>query len=85
MGADGADAVQHALLELALAERRLHLAADFLPALAAHARMHAAVGDDLHVMIRQQQINQHAVVVFRIPHAQMREHLERAMTRRLAA
>ena len=51
----------------------------------AHARVDAAVGDDLHIAVGQQEIDQHAVVVLGVPHAQRREHLDRAFPRRHTA
>ena len=49
-------------------ERGFHVSADPFPGCAACKAMHAAVGDDLDFVVGQQQVNQHAVVVFGIPH-----------------
>ena len=52
-----------------------------LPLGVAHPRADAAVGDDLHRAVGPQHVDQHAVVVVRVPDAQMREHLQRARAR----
>ena len=43
--------------------------------------MDAAISDDFDVVIREEQIDQHAVVVRGIPDAQMREHVKRTRAR----
>ena len=40
-----------------------------------------AVGDDFHVAVGEQQINQHAVVVLRIPHPQQGKNIDGALPR----
>ncbi len=48
-------------------------------------RVDAAVGNDLDVAVGEQEIDQDAVVVRGVPDPQMREHVERALARRLVA
>src|SRR5262249_6702035 len=62
----------------------LHLVADPPPLRGLHLRMDAAVDDDLRGSVGEQQVNQDAVVLLGVPHAQQREYLERAAARRLA-
>src|ERR1700686_5862714 len=71
-------------LEIPAPEFGLHLGADFLPALAADLGVDAAIGDDLDLAVGEQEIDQHAVVVGGVPDPQLREHIERALPRRLA-
>ena len=40
--------------------------------------MNAAVGDDFHIAVGKQQINQHAVVVLGIPHPKLRKYFDGA-------
>ena len=49
------------------------------PLLGAHMPVQAAVGDDLDRVLGQQQVDQHAVVVLGVPHAQLAEHRDRAV------
>src|SRR5216684_8266900 len=79
----GFDPLDHAALEIPRLEIRFHLAADVLPAFRANLGVNAAVGDDLDVAVRQQQIDQHAAVVRGVPDPQMREQIQRALARRL--
>ncbi len=79
--AHGADAVQNAFLEFSLAEQRFHFTTYFFPAFGAHTGLRVAVGDNLDVAIRQQQINQNPVVQLRVPYPQLGEHFQRAFTR----
>ena len=65
----------HALFEHAVAKRHLHPVANRLPRFFSHLGIHAAIGNDLDIPIRQQQIYQHTIVVFGIPDAQLRENL----------
>src|SRR5271165_3126703 len=79
------DTPDRAGLELTAAKLRFHLAADFLPAGFALARINAAVGDDLDLAVGEQQIDQDAVVVLGVPDPQMREHVQRAIAGGLVA
>src|SRR5690349_5107623 len=82
----GLETGQHALAETPLAELRFHDAAAEIPLrLGGLAAGRAAVGHDLHVAIRQQQVDQHAVVVDGVPDAERAEHFDRALSRRQAA
>src|SRR6185503_16170346 len=45
----------------------------------------AAVGQDLHVAIRHQYIDEYAVAEFGVPDAELAEHVERTRPRRVAA
>ena len=73
------DAGSHALRVPAVAERRFHPRADRLPRGIVDDAIDAAIGDDLDVAVRQQQVDEHAGVLFGVPHAQQPEHLERAL------
>src|SRR6267378_1787139 len=77
-----ADSVCYRRFIVSPLELRFHRAADLLP-LRPGLCVDAAVGDDLHVAVREQKIDQDAVVVLGIPYAQLREHLEGALARRL--
>src|SRR5882762_11591767 len=77
-----ADSVCYRLFIISLLQLRFHRAADLLP-LRAGLGVDAAIGDDLHVAVREQQVNQDAVVVLGVPYAQLREHLDGALARRL--
>src|SRR5512139_4140043 len=72
------DAFQRAALELALPESGFHRPRHRLPGGGIDPLGDAAVGDDLDVVVGEQQIHQHAAVVFGVPHAQVGEHLDRA-------
>ena len=61
---------QHARLGLARAQALLDQLAHAAPLLGADAALEAAVGHDLDAMVGQQQVQQHAVVGVRVPHAQ---------------
>src|SRR6266446_3949899 len=63
----------------------LHEAAHSLPFREADAALEAPVRDDFDVTIRQLHVDQDPVVVLGVPHAKVREHLERARTGRHAA
>src|SRR5271165_6566369 len=79
------DTPDRAGLELTAAKLRFHLAADFLPAGFALARINAAVGDDLDLAVGEQQIDEDAVIVLGVPDPQMREHVQRAIAGGLVA
>src|SRR5262249_41605731 len=51
----------------------------------ADERVDAAIGDDLHIAVGEQKIDQHAIVVGGIPDTQMRKHVECTLARRLVA
>ena len=59
--------------------------ADLLPALSTNMGIDAAIGDDLDILIGEQQIDQNAVVLCGVPDPQMRENIERAPSRWLVA
>src|SRR5205814_10337534 len=77
--------LDHAACEISRPEIGFHLLADLLPTGSADFDVDAAIGDDLDVPVRQQQINQHSIVVRGVPYPQMRENVERALPRRLIA
>ena len=81
---DGRHASQRPDLELAAREVPAHGIADRPPVRLRDPVAKAAVGHDLDVAIGEQYIHQHAIVRLGIPDAQHREHLERALARRLA-
>jgi hypothetical protein len=56
-----------------------------LPLGRANAGVDSPVGDDLHVAIGQQQIDQDTAVLFGVPDAELRKDLDRALSRRLTA
>src|SRR6185436_1240989 len=72
---------ERSLLESPFAEMRLHLAADGLPFLLGHARGDAAIGDDLHAPVGEQQVDEDARVLLGVPHSLLGEHLARALAR----
>ena len=51
------DAADHSPFEVPLSESGLHFAAYPLPFLRAHLLVNSAVGNDLHVPVREQQVN----------------------------
>src|SRR6267378_5512405 len=77
-----ADSVCCRLFIVSLPELRFHRAADLVP-LRPGPCVDAAVGDDLHVAVREQKIDQDAVVVLGVPDAKLREHFDGAFARRL--
>src|SRR4051794_6904225 len=79
------DPANHAALELPRPELDFHGAADALPTLATNLRIDTAVGDDLDIAVGEQEIDQDTIVVRGVPDAQLREHVERALARRLVA
>lgn len=56
-----------------------------LPAGLANMPMYAAVGDNFDIMICQQQINQHAIVMLGIPDIEMSKQIDRPLPRRQAS
>src|SRR5882757_7528005 len=56
----------------------LHEAAHGFPFRRADASLKAAIRDDFDIAIRQLHVDQDSVVVLGIPHAEVREHIERA-------
>ena len=58
----GLDAADHAALEISGPELRFHLDADFFPAGVADPGVYATIGDDLEIVVGQQQIDQDAVL-----------------------
>ncbi|AJZ56694.1 hypothetical protein OI25_7534 [Paraburkholderia fungorum] len=67
----------------ALPKSLFHRVANRLPLLRTDLRVYAAIRHDLDVAICKQYVNQHAVVVLGIPYAQLREHFDSAISRRL--
>src|SRR2546427_361815 len=80
MPRDRADSVRYRLFIVSLLELRFHRAADLLP-LRPGLCVDAAVGDDLHVALREQEVDQHAVVVLGIPDPKLGEDFQGAPTR----
>src|SRR5512139_682905 len=76
--ADLTDAFQRAAFEFALPESGFHGLRHGLPGSGVDPRSDAAIGDDLDVVVGEQQIYQHPAVMFGVPHAQVGEHLDRA-------
>src|SRR5581483_10370041 len=85
IGAHRLDAFDHAFLEPAVVKRTFHLAADSLPLRRADTRVDAAIREYLDVTVGEQQVDQHAVVVFGVPNSQLRENIDRALARRAPA
>ncbi len=81
MLAHGLDAVDDALGESTFAKCLLHAATNMFPRLCADSRVYSTVGQYLDVSIGEKQINQHAVVVFRVPHVKLGEDVERPFAR----
>src|SRR5690348_1279683 len=81
-GADGVHAFDGAAFVIAAGKTVAHAIAQGLPFALRNARSDAAIGDDLDGTPGEQHIDQHAAVVLGVPHAQMREHLLRALARR---
>jgi hypothetical protein len=65
---DRLDPGDHALLEVSCLEGLFHLATDALPFVRAHPAVDAAIGHDFHSAIGQQQVDEHAITMFGIPH-----------------
>src|SRR5215469_16060312 len=63
----------------------LHLTAHRVPLSGPHPARDAAIGDDLHRVIRHEHVDQHAVVVLGVPHAELTEELQGARPRRKVA
>src|SRR3569833_70013 len=85
MGGHCRHRLQYAALEFTVTEMCLHESAHSLPFRGVDPAMDAAVGDDFQIAVRQQQIDQHTVIVFGVPHPQQREQFERPRARRLPA
>src|SRR5216684_2035554 len=79
-----ADSVCYRLFIISLLELRFHRAADLLP-LRAGLCVDPAIGDDLHVALREQEVDQYAVVVLGIPDPKLGEDFQGALTRAAAA
>src|SRR5450631_2511553 len=76
--ADGLDPGHRADLEPSRPIMLFHEAAYRLPFGGADAAFEPAIRDDFDTAIRQLHVNQDTIVVLRIPHSQLREHVERA-------
>src|ERR1700736_6494279 len=79
------DALDDAGWKISRFEISLHLGTDYLPAGGADLGVDAAIGDDLDVAVRQQQVDQHTIVVSGVPDAKLRKNIQRALPRRLIA
>ena len=84
-GADPFDAGDGTFLEAPVAKRALHRAANRLPCVVAYPPMDASVRNDLHVLVGEQNVDEHATILFGVPDAQTAEDVERAFARRLSA
>ena len=73
-----------AALVVRFRKRTLHLLANSLPSGVARLGMNTSVGHDFNRLVGQQHVNQHAIVVRGVPHAQLREHLNSTFARGLA-
>src|SRR5690606_19121525 len=76
VGAHGANAGHDARLEVACPESRFHLVTDPLPGFGSDQPVYTAIGDDLDVPIREQEVNQDAVVPFSVPDAEIGKHFQ---------
>lgn len=74
--------IDHAWLESTSPKLCFHVSANPSPDRFADPGMYTAIGDDLYNTISQQQINQNAGVMLRIPNSALRKHFERALSRR---
>ena len=77
------NAADHAAFVVRLFKGSFHLAADVFPFPRADLRVNPAIGNDLHGPVGEQQVDQQAVVVLGIPHAQLRKNLESTVSRGL--
>ena len=80
--ADGLDPCDRADFEAPGAKMLLHQAAHRLPFRRTHFPMEASIGDDLDMAVGQLHVNEYAIVLVSVPHAQLRKHIERARPRR---
>src|SRR5690606_1112528 len=71
------DPVDDSGFEAPLAEIRFHGAANGFPARRSHLGMDAPVTQDFHIVSDQQKIDQHTVIGFRIPDAQLGKDFDR--------
>ena len=85
MATDRLYAAYHTRCIFRLTERRFHLAAYGLPLLLRDLGADTTVGDDFHIALREQQVDQNAVVIFGIPYTQLREHFNGTFARSLPA
>lgn len=76
------DAPQYSGLIFAEREVGLHLPADGLPLGGLHPGMHPAVGNNLHIAIGEQQIDEYPVVMSRIPDSQFGKDVDSTFSRR---
>ena len=81
----GLDSLDHAAFEVACPETRFHLPADFFPAGVADPGVDATIGNDLEIVVGQQQVDQDPVVVGGVPDPQLRKDIQRPFPRRLIA
>ncbi len=70
---------QHARFKISCAKRSFHPLTNFFPDDLFQPDMNASIGNDLYIVICQQQVNQHAVIVFGIPNMQVGKHLKRTL------
>ena len=77
--ADALDAQQYAGFEFVLGEHSLHLATDRLPMHGTDQTIETAIRHNFDIAIRQQQVDQDAIVGLGIPHPQFTEQSQRAL------
>lgn len=77
------DSGHDARFKLSLAKCRLHLTTDRFPFLVAHPPVHAPIGNDFHITVREEQIDQDTVIVLGVPYAQLRKNFQSPLSRRL--
>jgi len=81
MLADGLYAGDDTTLIFSTSEGSFHLSAHGIPLSGLNLRMNATVSNNLNAAVCQQQVNQDAIVMFRIPNAQLREDFHCTLTR----
>lgn len=84
MLAHAADAGKHPCFELACTKCHFHFLAYRFPYVLAQPSMYAAIGNNLDVVVGQQQIDQYPVVVLGIPHAQPGKYIDSTLLRGLS-
>src|SRR5450759_3386656 len=68
--------------EVAASEVPLHLAADLVPLGLRNARCQAPIGQNLHIAVGKQYVDENAIVLGGVPDAQLAEQLQRPLPRR---
>src|SRR5262249_16917339 len=82
---DRLDAADRAFFKLPVAVLGLHLPADRVPGRVAYTPVNAAIGNDLHCMIGEQEVHKELEVLLGIPDPQAAEDLERTLAWRVSA